>query len=81
MTGNGVNIGMKTVTLPVSTLETIIENLNNALLVCYGVDYYSDDHEKSAPYAVGYSRGAMELVQDKLKTCASSESGTETSQT
>jgi hypothetical protein len=77
MTGNGVSNCMKTVTIPVSTLETIIENLDNALLVCYSVDYQSDDHEKSAPYATGYSRAAMQLVKDQLKTCASLTSGTE----
>jgi len=69
---------MKTVTLPVSTLESIIDSLDSALKVCYNVDYQSDDSEKSAPYATGYSRAAMQLVQNQLKRCASLESGTET---
>ena len=76
-----VNDCMNTVTIPVSTLETMIENLNTALQVCYNVDYVSDDNEKSAPYATGYSRAAMQLVKDQLMTCASSTSGTLTPQT
>ena len=63
---------MKTVTIPVSTLESMIDSLDAALKVCYGVDYQSDDHEKSSPYAAGYSRAAMQLVKNQLKTCASS---------
>jgi hypothetical protein len=59
---------METVNVPVSTLETLIGDLESALKVCYNVDYQSDDHEKSSPYAVGYSRAAMRMVSDQLKT-------------
>ena len=52
----------------ISTLETLIEGLENAIKVCYNVDYQSDDHEKSAPFATGYSRAAMQMVSDQLKT-------------
>ena len=57
---------METVNVPVSTLDTLIENLESAIKVCYNVDYQSDDHEKSAPFATGYSRAAMRQVIDQL---------------
>ena len=44
---------METVNVPVSTLETLIDGLESAIKVCYNVDYQSDDHEKSAPFATG----------------------------
>jgi len=50
---------MKTVTLPITTLETIIEGLEDAIKVCYNVDYKSDDTEKSPEFATRYSRAAM----------------------
>jgi hypothetical protein len=59
---------MKTVNVPISTLETIIEGLESAINVCYNVDYQSDDPEKSAPFATGYSRAAMRMISDQLKT-------------
>jgi hypothetical protein len=59
---------METVNVPITTLETLIEGLESAIKVCYNVDYQSDDHEKSAPYATGYSRAAMREVSDQLKT-------------
>jgi hypothetical protein len=58
---------METVNVSISTLETLIEGLENAIKVCYNVDYQSDDHEKSAPFATGYSRAAMQMVSDQLK--------------
>jgi hypothetical protein len=62
---------MKTVNVPISTLETIIEGLESAINVCYNVDYQSDDPEKSAPFATGYSRAAMRMISDQLKTLIS----------
>ena len=59
---------METVNVPVSTLETLIDDLESALKVCYNVDYQSEDHEKSSPYAVGYSRAAMQTIKDRLTT-------------
>ena len=59
---------MKTVNVPISTLETLIDDLDSAINVCYRVDYQSNDHEKSSPYAVGYSRAAMQMIKDQLST-------------
>jgi hypothetical protein len=57
------------VTVSVYNVQTIIDNLQAAFNVCQQVDYsQTDDHEKSAPYAVGYSRGAIKLVIDQLET-------------
>ena len=59
---------METVNVSISTLETLIEGLESAIKVCYNVDYQSEDHEKSAPFATGYSRAAMQMISDQLKT-------------
>ncbi len=58
---------MKTVKVPVTTLETLIESLADAINVCYNVESRSEDVEKSYPYATGYSRSAMLRVQEELK--------------
>jgi hypothetical protein len=58
---------MKTVPVPVSTLETLIEGLQNAVNICYNVDSLSDDGEKSYPFAAGYSRSTMECVIQDLQ--------------
>jgi hypothetical protein len=58
---------MKTVTIPETTLETLIEGLESAVNVCYNVDGSSKDSEKTYPYAVGYCRGALELTVQNLK--------------
>jgi len=58
---------MKTIQVPVSTLETLIESLDDAINVCYRVESRSEDAEKSYPYATGYSRSAMLRVQEELK--------------
>ena len=59
---------MKTVKVPVTTLETLIEGLESAINVCYNVDSNDGDCEKSYPYAVGYSRSAMKMIQEQLKS-------------
>ena len=59
---------METVNVSISTLETLIEGLENAIKVCYNVDYQSEDPEKSAPFATGYSRAAMQTIKDQLTT-------------
>jgi hypothetical protein len=59
---------MKNVTIPATTLETLIEGLESAINVCYNVDSNDGDCEKSYPYAVGYSRGAMEMIRQQLKS-------------
>jgi hypothetical protein len=58
---------MKTVKVPVTTLETLIEGLEIAINVCYNVDSNNEDTEKSYPYATGYSRSAMLRIQEQLK--------------
>jgi hypothetical protein len=58
---------MKTVKVPVTTLETLIEGLESAINVCYNVDSNNEDTEKSYPYATGYSRSAMIRIQEQLK--------------
>ena len=56
---------MKTITIPVTTLETFIEGLQSAVNVCSNVD--GSDAEKSYPYATGYSRSAMEMIIQQLQ--------------
>ena len=58
---------MKNVTIPETTLETLIESLADAINVCYNVDSRSEDSEKSYPYATGYSGSAMLSIQEQLK--------------
>ena len=58
---------METVTVPVSTLETIIEGLQSALNVCYNVDSKEEETEKSYPYAVGYSQGVLKFIIQDLQ--------------
>ena len=51
---------METVTVGVDTLQRLINNLQDAVNVCYNVDASdSKDYEKTYPYATGYSRAAM----------------------
>ena len=59
---------MKTVQVPVSTLEALIDSLDDAIRVCYRVESRSEDTQKSYPYATGYSRSAMRMVQEELKS-------------
>jgi len=59
---------MKSITIPATTLDTLIEGLESAINVCYNVDSNDDDCEKSYPYAVGYSRSAMKMIQEQLKS-------------
>lgn len=58
---------MKTVNVPVTTLETFIEGLQSALNVCYNVDTTDGNCERTYPFAVGYSRGAMETIISNLE--------------
>ncbi len=59
---------MRNVTIPATTLETLIEGLESAINVCDNVNSNDDDSEKSYPYAVGYSRSAMKMIQEQLKS-------------
>ena len=58
---------MKTVNVPITTLETLIGDLADAINVCYNVDSKSKRSELSYPYATGYSRSAMLRIQEELK--------------
>ena len=59
---------MNNVTIPVTTLETLIEGLESAINVCYNVDSKSKRSELSYPYATGYSRSAMQQIRQQLKS-------------
>jgi hypothetical protein len=54
---------MKTVNVPLTTLETLIEGLEDAVNVCYTAP--NNPNDEGYPYATGYSRAAM---QQTLKT-------------
>jgi hypothetical protein len=58
---------MKTVTIPITTLETLIESLQDAVNICYNVDSTDGNCERTYPYATGYSRAAMETTISNLK--------------
>lgn len=62
---------MKTVTIPETTLETLIEGLEAALKVCYDVDYTSEEPEKSAFFACGYSRATLKATIENLNNIKS----------
>ena len=47
-------------------LIRVIDNLTNAVNVCYEVDNTSDDYEKTYPFATGYSRSAMNTAIEDL---------------
>jgi hypothetical protein len=52
---------METVNVGVDTLERLIKSLQDAVDVCYNVDSSeSDNHERTYPFATGYSRSAMQ---------------------
>ena len=48
-------------------LLRVINNLTEAVNVCCSVDDNSDDHEKTYPFATGYSRAAMNGAIDDLR--------------
>lgn len=59
---------MKTVNVTISTLETLIEGLEDAIKVCYNVNSSDEDVEKSYPFATGYSRSAMQQTIKMLES-------------
>jgi hypothetical protein len=61
---------METVNVPVSTLETLIEGLESAIKVSYTA--LDNPDGQGYPYAVGYSRAAMQQISEQLKTLKSS---------
>jgi hypothetical protein len=58
---------METVTVPVSTLETLIKGLQGAVDVCYNADNKEEETEKSYPYAVGFSQSTMKWIIKDLQ--------------
>jgi hypothetical protein len=58
---------MKTVTVPITTIETLIEGLQSAVNVCYNVDGNEYETVKSYPYAVGYSESVMKFIITDLQ--------------
>ncbi len=58
---------MKTIQVPVSTLEALIHRLDAAISICCKVDSRSEDIELSYPHATGYSRSTMLRVKEELK--------------
>jgi hypothetical protein len=53
-------------------VKNLIRTLENAIEVCYGVDYDCEKNdpanvEKTAPFACGYSRTAMMTVVKELR--------------
>ena len=61
---------IRNVTIAATTLETLIEGLESAINVCDNVDSNDGDGDckKSYPYAAGYSRSAMKMIQEQLKS-------------
>ena len=50
---------------PSTEILCVIDTLTGAINVCQSVDNTSEDHEKSYPFATGYSRAAMQAaIQD-----------------
>lgn len=53
-----------------SDIETIIDGLKDAIVICNQVDEQLDDYDykRSFPYAAGYSRAAMQNAIFDLKS-------------
>jgi len=50
---------------PSTEILSVIDTLTTAINVCHNVDNTSDDHERSYPFAAGYSKAAMQTaIQD-----------------
>lgn len=71
---------MKQITISQSTLETLIESLEDTVRVCENVNYNLSaqerlllkNSEKTAPFAVGYSRASINTVINQLKALQNS---------
>ena len=70
---NSTVVDMNYVTIPETTLETLIEGLEVVLKICYNVDYSSSVSENSAPYAVGFTKASVQSVLGNLKQIKSQE--------
>ena len=58
---------MNYIQIPDFVFDSIINNLQRGYDVCAGVDYCSEELEKSSGYATGYSRATMWDVIVRLK--------------
>ena len=58
---------MSYIQIPDFVFDSIISNLKRGYDVCDGVDYSSEEVEKSSEYATGYSRATIASVLEDLK--------------
>lgn len=66
---------MNQITISENTLETLIESIESAISVCNKVDYNLSkkermlfkNTEKTAPYALGYTRSTLQTMMEQLK--------------
>jgi len=58
---------MSYVQIPDFVFDRIINSLERGYDICQGVDYSSDEMEKSSEYATGYSRATIGSVLEDLK--------------
>ena len=52
---------------PSTEILSVIDTLTAAINVCQSVDNTSEDHEKSYPFATGYSKAAMQTAIKDLQ--------------
>jgi hypothetical protein len=58
---------MSYIQIPDFVFDSIINSLQRGYDVCDGVDYSSEEVEKSSEYATGYSRATIAGVLEDLK--------------
>jgi hypothetical protein len=58
---------MSYIQIPDYVFDSVINSLQKGYDVCDGVDYLSEEVEKSSEYATGYSRATMASVLEELK--------------
>ena len=58
---------MSYIQIPDFVFDSIIKSLQRGCDVCDGVDYSSEEVEKSSEYATGYSRATIVSVLEDLK--------------
>ena len=58
---------MNYIQIPDFVFDSIINNLQRGYDVCAGVDYSSEEMEKSSEFATGYSRATIASVLEDLK--------------
>lgn len=64
---------LKTVDVPVASLEAMLSTLDDAISVCYEVDSTSEDSDRSYPFATGYSRSTMRSIREQLQSYMKNE--------